>query len=63
MKQFWTAVLALLLALTACGCDQQEDPPASAGDTGSIPQHDTEELQPMCRIPRPRPTARFSTAF
>src|SRR5699024_100675 len=47
MKQFWTAVLALLLALTACGCDQQEDPPASAGDTGSIPQHDTEELQPM----------------
>lgn len=47
MKQFWTAVLALLLALTACGCDQQEDPPASAGDTGSISQHETEELQPM----------------
>ena len=47
MKQFWMAALALLLALTVCGCDQQEDPPASAGDTGSIPQHDTEELQPM----------------
>ena len=47
MKQFWMAALALLLALTVCGCDQQEDPPAPAGDTGSILQHEAEALQPV----------------